>query len=380
MLPWDSDDPRFTKVLTAANQQRIKTLDEILREQIAQANPDEEWHALITHREERTRTGHQLEVIILRGEQKRKKISAGKMPMLEAVKEILEANKKFWPLSDRQIHYQLLVYLVLRHAAKPDSTYVNDLQSYKDLTDLLTRARLSDEIDPSAIDDPTRPVVIWNTHLNPQSFAKKEIDGFLKGYWRDLQQSQPNHIEAIGEKLTIKGTIHSTLGRYTIPYTIGRGYASLAPRAKLVARFRASGKERLILLILTDFDPDGKEIGHSFARSLRDDFGLLERQIEPIQVALTLPQIHQFQLPAVMSAKPSSARYNRFVAETTGTVVHELDALKPQDLQGILSQAIDSVLDVAAFNAELEQEKQNAVWLSGVRQIVHQTLQSISLE
>src|SRR5262249_28834612 len=148
-------------------------------------------------------------------------------------------------------------------------------------------------------------------HHTPQSFAKREIDNFLKGYWRDLLQSQPNHIELVAEKLTIEGTIRPVLMKYCIPYTIGRGYASLDPRHKLVQRYRASGKERLILLILSDFDPDGDEIGHSFARSLHDDFGLDENRIEPIRVALTRDQIREFQLLPVMAAKESYVNYDR---------------------------------------------------------------------
>jgi hypothetical protein len=38
-------------------------------------------------------------------------------------------------------------------------------------------------------------------------FVRDELDSFLKGYYRDLMQSQPNHIEIIGEKNTIRGII-----------------------------------------------------------------------------------------------------------------------------------------------------------------------------
>jgi hypothetical protein len=250
VLPWDSNDPRFAKVLTAANQQRIKTLDEVMREIIAQANPEETYRALIEQRKARAQLNHNLEQIQLREYRGRKKISKAKAPLLAAIQEILEANREYWPLSDRQIHYRLLVYLVRRHASKPDQVYVkdrktglisprsniyiNNSESYNDLTDLLTRARLTGQIPFEAIADETRTVVIWDCHQNPQSFLKREVEDFLKGYWRDLLQSQPNHIEVIGEKLTIEGTISPVLMRYTIPYTIGRGYASLDPRHKLV--------------------------------------------------------------------------------------------------------------------------------------------------
>jgi len=54
---------------------------------------------------------------------------------------------------------------------------------------------------------------------------------------RDLLQSHPNHIEIVGEKNTIQPIIHPVAAEYTIPYTIGRGYASLPPRHELVGRY-----------------------------------------------------------------------------------------------------------------------------------------------
>ena len=50
--------------------------------------------------------------------------------------------------------------------------------------------------------DPTRPVQVWQCHREPSSFIRSEMDQFLKGYYRDLQQSQANHFEIVGEKKT----------------------------------------------------------------------------------------------------------------------------------------------------------------------------------
>src|SRR5262249_55952988 len=152
---------------------------------------------------------------------------------------------------------------------KAGSRYANDLQSYKNLSDLLTRARLAGAVPMNAIDDETRPVVTWNVHRDPGPFVRRKLDGFLKGYYRDLQQSQPNHVEIVGEKNTIDNIVRPVAMEYCVPLTIGRGYSSLPPRDKMAKRFRRSGKEQLILLVLSDFDPEGEDIAHSFARSMR---------------------------------------------------------------------------------------------------------------
>jgi hypothetical protein len=177
-------------------------------------------------------------------------------------------------------------------------------------------------------------------------------------------QSQPNQIEIVGEKNTIENLIQSVAMEYCIPYTIGRGYSCLDRRHRMKERFEQSGKEKLAVLILSDFDPEGEDIAHSFARSMRDDFGI--ENIVPIKVALTHEQVVQMKLPPQMKAKKTSSRYAKF-AEKHGDDVFELEAVPPERLQKILRQAIDKVLDTAKFNAEIDIEKREAAHLDGVR-------------
>ena len=148
----------------------------------------------------------------------------------------------------------------------------------------------------------------------------------------------------------------------------------MPPRYAMAQRFQKSGKDKLILLFVSDFDPDGEEIAQSFARSMRDDFGVDD--IHPIKVALTADQVAEYALPPQMSAKPTSVNYEKFV-EQYGDDVFEVEALDPDDLQQILRNAIDSVIDVDAFNAEIEAEARDAAFLDGVRETVHEALQEM---
>jgi hypothetical protein len=137
-------------------------------------------------------------------------------------------------------------------------------------------------------------------------------------------------------------------------------------------RFRKSGKEKLIVLILTDFDPDGEEIAHSFVRSMRDDFDV---PVEGVKVALTSVQVRELNLPPMMQAKAGSANYTKFTSEH-GHDVFELEAIPPDKLQELLEDAIDRVIDKAAFNAELDAEKSDAAFLSHVRRRVRAVLRN----
>ncbi len=371
----DDDLDAFVHLLREHNRQRDKTNAEKLREEIVSINGDEAHAELWKYR----RAQAAIKVTPLKPGHGRVRsvISSAKLPMLRAAKTVIEGLREFWPVSDRQVHYALLNDPPLRHASKPGSVYRNDRRSYKDLTDVLTRARLIGTIPFEAIGDETRPVEIWDVHQSVRSFTRRELDGMLKGYCRDLLQSQPNHIELIGEKNTVSSILRPVAVEYTIPMTTGRGYCSLPPRHAMAQRFEASGKDKLVLLFVSDFDPEGEDIAHSFARSMRDDFGI--DAIHPIKVALTADQVQEHELPPIMQAKDTSSRYAKFSA-LHGDDVFELEALPPETLQQIVRSAIEGVIDREAFENEIAAERDDAVFLAGKRQKVCSALQYIDVE
>ena len=121
---------------------------------------------------------------------RRDQISAAKMPLLIAAHEVLEAQRDYWPLSVRQVHYRLLGPAApLIHASKPNSRYRNDKASYRAAIDILARGRVAGLIPWGAIDDLTRPVELNAAFTNPSEFFQQEFRNFLKGYWRDRLQS-----------------------------------------------------------------------------------------------------------------------------------------------------------------------------------------------
>jgi hypothetical protein len=369
ILEIESWEPGFVQLLRDFNRQRVKSFDEVVREEIVSADPEESYRLLLEHRKQQARvTG---ETILIEGKKHRCEISAAKKPMLDAVVAVINGLREYWPLSDRRVHYVLLNDPPLRHAKKPRSIYQNDHESYKDLCDLLTRARLVGAIPWNAISDPTRPVVTWDVYDSVGPFVRRKIGDFLKGYYRNLQRTQPNHFEIVGEKNTIDNIIRPVAAEFCIPMTLGRGYCSLDPRHEMCCRFKKSGKEKLIILILSDFDPEGEDIAHSFARSMRDDFGV--NNVQAVKVALTAEQVQEMQLPPMMKAKKDSSRHAKFTARH-GDNVFELDAVAPGDLANILRVAIESRMDVDKFNAEVDAEKQDAAHLDGLRRKVQQVL------
>jgi hypothetical protein len=369
------DLDRFVRLLREHNRQRDKTSAEKLREEIVSINGDEAHAELWQYRWEKAAI--RVAPLKLDHGQVRCAISPAKLPLLRAVQAIIDARREFWPLSDRQIHYALLNDPPLIHASKPKSVYRNDAASYRATVDILTRGRLEGVFPFEAIGDETRPVAIWDVHQTVRAFTRRELAGMFKGYWRDLMQSQSNHVELIGEKNTVGSILRPVAMEFTIPLTTGRGYCSLAPRHAMAQRFERSGKEELILLFVTDFDPEGEDIAQSFARSMRDDFGI--EAVHPIKVALTAQQVKEHKLPPIMRAKETSSRYAKFSARH-GDDVFELEAIPPETLQQIVHSAIGSVIDRDAYEAEIAAERDDSVFLAGVRRTVYDALQGVNIE
>ena len=114
------------------------------------------------------------------------------------------------------------------------------------------------------------------------------MEEFLLGYNRDKQYDQPVHIELLIEKNTLVNIARPICWRYYVPMTSGRGFAGPSIWRKMAERFEDSGKKRMTLLIVSDYDPEGFVLADDAIRSLRD---LWELPIDYHRVAVTKQQI-----------------------------------------------------------------------------------------
>jgi hypothetical protein len=203
------------------NEQRIKSASDHLHEVIVQTNPKDAYQQIVNARIKKLcqdfDRGENLTLIDPEDIGRRDLISVAKQPLLDAILEVLNDNRKYWPLSVRQVHYRLLNTKPLVHASKPDSHYANDKASYRAAIDICARGRVEGLIPWKAIDDLTRPVELNSAYKNPAHFFKSELDCFLDGYWRNLLQSQPYHIEIIAEKLTVQTILQEVACEFTMP-------------------------------------------------------------------------------------------------------------------------------------------------------------------
>lgn len=222
-----------------------------------------------------------------------------------------------------------------------------------------------------------RLVLRFTVSAPPRLGAPGESKSFLKGYWRNKQQSQPAHIEIFAEKLTVQSILVSVARNYPIPLTITRGMSSPPPKKEAVRRYVLSGKSELILLVVADLDPAGDAIAEDLVKSFRRDFEIQE--IKAYKVAMTIDQVRQYGLAPSMKAKEQSPTYHAFVERYGIEDAYELEAMEPAHLANTLSSAIEDVLDIDLYNQELAAEENDAAQIVAVREQAEQFFKSLNL-
>jgi hypothetical protein len=370
----------FLRLLVELNSQRIKSSETLLHETLVKIDPKTAHQQIVNQRRQKDeeRSLSNLTRIEPGDDGRRCEISEAKLLFLSAILRVLEEQREYWPLSDRQIHYRLLGPAApLRHASKPNSRYVNDESSYRNLTNLLTRARIDGLIPWESIRDETRPTDLHSAYWNAAEFFRQELKNFLTGYWRNRQQSQPHHIEIVAEKLTVRSILQRVAQEFTIPLTISRGMSSLPPKKAIRDRYVSSRKDRLILLVVTDLDPAGDAIAQDLVKSFQRDFAI--SRIEAYKVALTIDQVSEFGLQPSMEAKESSPTYKRFVAKYGVTDAYELEAMEPATLAQELESAIQGVLDLDLYNQELTAEEADSARIIAVKEQTEAFFKSLKI-
>lgn len=371
-----SRDERLA-LLRKNNLQRSKSIEEQIRETMVDLSEGDAFEDL-QERRNRQVNGYRkagATPLVIEGVKRRWGISPAKREHWERIKVIVDERRKFWPLSVRGCHYPLLNERFFRNI--PQKIYYrNDRKSYAATSDLITRMRLNGDLPWEAFADPTRPVEQFRAFQDAREFVQLEASRLFDGYWRDLLQTQPNYVECLVEKNTVYHMALQITRKFQIPTISGRGFTSIDPWHELYQRYLASGKERLIVIVLSDFDPEGEMIPQVGGRTLRDDFGVGDFDI--VKSGVTREQIDRYQLAPQNFAKETSSNHHWFVERNDGqNAVFELEALQPEDMLRDLESTITSVLDMQLFNLEAQREKEEADYLKAARLEAQKALRGI---
>jgi hypothetical protein len=357
----DVPTDQYIELLRSYKLQRPKTAAEQGREELVDLDPDDCFDRLWDQEDKSVNAPEHngVQILTIEGSKRRHNISEDKAEHVKYIKKIVfEERRAYWPLSVRGVHYPLLNYNFIRgvlwpHRGKPgygtkiELPYRNDDNSYHATSNLITRLRLLGEIPWEAFDDFTRPLEEFHPFDNVKEFIRQENEKLYDGYWRNYLQSQPNYIEVVCEKNTIYHMVLQVTKKYQIWTSSGRGFNSIDPWHDLYERYRASDKKRLIVIVLSDYDPEGEWIPHVGGRTLRDDFGVDEQDLAIIKLGVRRDQVDKYNLPPMNFAKEGSKLRQWFVHRNGGDdTVWELEAVEPENMLGDLDEDIRKVIGV----------------------------------
>jgi hypothetical protein len=360
---------QYHKELIEYNPQRIKKAGSLLKEALLRDNGVANTYAAIKERREAS-LKVDVEFMDVKGNKGIDEISEKRQEFLTAVQEVIERLRPYWPLSIRLIHYQLMNKPPLKQTPKRSKfdlehyRYKNDDLSNDSLVDLLTAARYGGHVSMTCIDDPTRPQKTWGGFNSVAQFTEQEVRCFLTGFHRDRQADQPRYIEVFGEKNTLYKMIYRACNEYYVPFSIGRGFCSIPVWRDMAKRFHASGKDRMTLIIVSDYDPEGLALADDAIRSLARH-GI---EADGYRIAVTREQIEQLGLVEDFNpAKESSSRYSEFVERTGDTKTWEVEALPPDYLVEQLKAAIEANMDMEIYEKVCKEEEEGCEELCKIR-------------
>lgn len=319
------------------------------------------------------------------------------------INEIIEEyRRQKYILTLRQLYYQLVTRDVIP----------NKSSEYSKLSTLLKEGRMGGIVDWDAIEDrlrkPSQPAS-WDTPADA-------MDSLIAQYKKPRMFGQDNYIEVWVEKDALSGVLKRVTEPYHIPILVNRGYSSASAMYDSYRRFESAlgRKQKVTVLYLGDFDPSGidmirdikdrisefliasKYIANKFsqlyddldehediiyeyrdlaqerlavtkgyneddypdmmetvaARLYAQDF--VKKNYDVIPIALTRKQITQYN-PPPNPAKTTDPRSGDFI-DKHGTKSWEVDALKPEILNEILTTNILKLIDEDKYNRIIREE------------------------
>ena len=270
---------------------------------------------------------------------------------LNLVNQIIsEYQADGYVLTLRQLYYQLVSRDVIPNV---DS-------EYSKLSTLLKEGRMGGIVDWKAIEDRLRVPDKPGSWDNPAAI----IDSCIYSYAKDRQKGQPTYIEVWVEKDALSGVLKRVTEKYHVNIMVNRGYSSASAMYDAFNRLvsKAAYMERPAkILYLGDFDPSGLDMIRDicdrikeFQVGFNDGYLVEEMLFSVVPIALTMNQIEQYS-PPPNPAKVTDPRSTGFI-ERYGNTSWEVDALPPEVLNSLLTDAIKSEMDLDIYNKVLEQE------------------------
>lgn len=247
-------------------------------------------------------------------------------------------------LTLRQLYYQLVTKNLIP----------NKERSYKNLSGLVTDARMSGLMDWDAIEDRVRQPNV------PQQFDDigDLVNAAVNAYRLPRWQGQDHYVELWVEKDALSGVLRPLARQFHVTMMVNKGYSSASAMYESGNRFIREGDGKLCyLLYLGDHDPSGEDM----VRDVRDRLNLFGADLRVKKIALTMEQVKKYR-PPPNPAKVSDPRAQEYIDEH-GAHSWEVDALPPNVLARLIRTELEALVDKELMDAVIAKEETDKDYL-----------------
>ena len=257
-------------------------------------------------------------------------------------------NSYAYQITLRQLHYRLVMAGGL--------PYRNTEGDYKALSS--KTAELRRQRTFPALQDQTREIHTVSAWEGPGA-AMRDL---IAQYRRDRTKGQEYFIALAGEKSTLLAQLDDWFNNDAdrdlgLPFILTRGYGSQTYMDQ-VKRFVQRDNRKAVLIYAGDFDPSGEDI-------LRDFLNRCNVWDEVQHIAVRPEQVDQMSLE-VAPGKTTDSRAAAFEERHGELVQVEVEAIEPNDLKQLYTDALEQYWDQGAYDAVIEREVGDKARLQGI--------------
>lgn len=262
-------------------------------------------------------------------------------------------------LTLRSLHYQLV-----------GLGMINDIQHYKRVVVAMIDARWDNIISFDQFSDLDRQMVGETAHKETDldveiEVGKNRIRAWMTAYHKNRWENQPIYPEILIEKKALQGVFAPICRKWDISLGACKGYPSLTFLHDMYKRYTDKDifyEKQVVLLYFGDYDPSGEDIPRSIVENL-NRFGV---EVDLRRIALMEDQVTLWKLPPA-PAKLTDSR----TANWGGLGQVELDAVKPEQLQKLCEDAIESIFDYDLYSElQGQEERERALYQDNLKQYV----------
>lgn len=282
------------------------------------------------------------------------------LALIHKINEIItEYKMKGYELTLRQVYYQLVARDIIP----------NNERSYKNIGNLISDGRLAGLIDWDAIVDRTRAMRA-NSHWDDPADI---IGACARQFQYDKWTNQDNYVEVWVEKDALIGVVGRICTKLDVPYFSCRGYVSQSEMWTASQRFLNRCGQDIVVLHLGDHDPSGQDI----SRDIEERLIMFGVNLEFKRIALNMDQIEKYN-PPPNPTKLTDTRCQGYI-ERFGYDCWELDALKPEVIDELISNNVSEYLDIDSFDYWKKEERKARELLTHVSDDWHKIIKSYNV-